>query len=388
MLRIQTNDHQRPFSSVALTTFMSIALVFVLILSMLLAPLTPNRNNSVGLKEAYAVSSAEKQAEADAAWERLIEFQAEIMLINIEYENAVAARMEAENHMLEAQAREEGAKERIETLQEQLSAVATQMYRRGSTSFLDVIFGATSFSDFITALDIANRLNAYNAKLIAESKAVHAEAEAARIEYAEQRAIALEKEEEIGELKARGDAKLDELMAEVAALDAEVARLVQEELAAAEAARQKQREYEAWLAAISGGYVDEYTAARVPTFIHPCPGYILISSYFGPRWGTNHNGIDFAAYNWTPILAAAAGTVAAVGWEASMGYYVAIDHGNGIRTTYMHAIEYPYVSTGSYVYQGQQIASVGSTGNSTGPHLHFQLNIDGVAVNPMQFLPY
>ena len=111
----------------------------------------------------------------------------------------------------------------------------------------------------------------------------------------------------------------------------------------------------------------------------------MLSSPFGPRWGAYHLGTDFAASTGTPILAAAAGTVTAAGSHATMGNYVIINHGYGIRTTYMHASEL-YVDAGEAVYAGQAIAAVGSTGNSTGPHLHFQIEIDGQAVDPMAFL--
>ena len=122
------------------------------------------------------------------------------------------------------------------------------------------------------------------------------------------------------------------------------------------------------------------------TFTHPCPaGYI--SSTFGYRTqpiagaSTNHKGIDFAAATGTPIYAAAAGTVISAGYAGNAGNLLVINHGNGLLTYYMHCSKI-YVSAGQKVSKGQNVAAVGTTGNSTGPHLHFQVELNNVPVNP------
>lgn len=127
------------------------------------------------------------------------------------------------------------------------------------------------------------------------------------------------------------------------------------------------------------------------TFTHPCPGYSRISSYFGYREqplagaSTNHKGIDFAAPQGTPIYAAAAGTVTSSGYSGKAGKRIVINHGNGLVTIYMHCHTL-YVSAGTKVSKGQNIAAVGTTGNSTGNHLHFQVNSNGTPVNPLKYL--
>ena len=123
-------------------------------------------------------------------------------------------------------------------------------------------------------------------------------------------------------------------------------------------------------------------------FTHPCPGYTYQSSYFGEirvfETG-GHKGHDYAAPTGTPTYAAAAGTVTIAGYSPSAGNWVVINHGNGLTTKYMHHSAL-CVSAGQHVEKGQQIGYVGSTGQSTGPHLHFQVEEYGVAVNPDKYL--
>lgn len=126
-------------------------------------------------------------------------------------------------------------------------------------------------------------------------------------------------------------------------------------------------------------------------FTHPCPGMSYQSSYFGEvRHGigdpTPHKGHDYAAARGTPIYAAAAGRVLIAGYSYSAGYWVVIDHGNGLVSKYMHMYQAPYVSAGEYVAKGQHIGGVGTTGQSTGNHLHFQVEEYGVAVNPSKYM--
>lgn len=111
-------------------------------------------------------------------------------------------------------------------------------------------------------------------------------------------------------------------------------------------------------------------------------GYI--TSYFGARWGSTHGGVDIGAPTGTSIYAAASGTVVTAQWNSSYGNYVKIDHGNGYATLYAHASAL-LVQPGQKVSKGQIIARVGSTGNSTGPHLHFEVQRNGVRINALQF---
>ncbi len=130
------------------------------------------------------------------------------------------------------------------------------------------------------------------------------------------------------------------------------------------------------------------TAERPPTvgcgkFIRPCS--LPVYYHFGWRWGRMHEGIDMSGAYGTPIYAADGGTVVTAGWYQGYGLAVIIDHQNGYKTLYGHCSSLS-VSVGDKVYQGQFIANVGSTGNSTGPHLHFEIWIDGTKVDPEPYI--
>lgn len=119
------------------------------------------------------------------------------------------------------------------------------------------------------------------------------------------------------------------------------------------------------------------------TFIYPTRG--TLSSRFGTRWGRMHYGIDIAAPYGTKIRASDGGKVIFAGWDGALGYVVRIDHGQNKVTVYGHCSKL-MVKTGDKVYQDQHIANVGSTGRSTGPHVHFEVRINGVAKNPLNYL--
>ena len=120
--------------------------------------------------------------------------------------------------------------------------------------------------------------------------------------------------------------------------------------------------------------------------IAPISSGYTITSRFGPRASGNHTGLDIAAPTGTSIRAAASGTAIYVGWSnVGYGNHIIIDHGNGVHTLYGHCSEL-YVTEGQYINQGDVIAAVGSTGNSTGPHLHLEIRVNGTRYNPQYYL--
>ena len=140
-------------------------------------------------------------------------------------------------------------------------------------------------------------------------------------------------------------------------------------------------------------YSSSYTMASSTTkvdlgigLIKPISSGYTITSRYGSRSGGSHSGLDVAAPTGTTIHAAAAGTVSTVKYlTTSYGYYLIINHGNGVQTLYGHCSKI-LVSEGTQVSQGQAIATVGSTGNSSGPHLHFEIRSNGTALNPQNYL--
>lgn len=121
------------------------------------------------------------------------------------------------------------------------------------------------------------------------------------------------------------------------------------------------------------------------TLVRPTSG--VVTSRYGYRWGRTHTGIDIGAPTGTPIKAAAAGTVSFSGWKGTLGYLVVLSHGNGIQTYYAHCSKL-LVSKGQTVSKGQLIAKMGSTGRSTGPHLHFEIRVNGSSINPQSYIGY
>lgn len=127
---------------------------------------------------------------------------------------------------------------------------------------------------------------------------------------------------------------------------------------------------------------DAISVVAVEAFSRPTQG--VLTSGFGFRNGKNHNGIDIGNECGTEIFAAAGGSVVYADWMNGYGNYLVIDHGNGYLTAYAHCMEL-VVGVGDSVTQGERIAFMGSTGNSTGPHLHFEIKKDGVFQDPLEY---
>ena len=121
------------------------------------------------------------------------------------------------------------------------------------------------------------------------------------------------------------------------------------------------------------------------SFVRPTSG--VVTSRFGSRWGSTHTGIDIGASTGTSIKAAAGGTVIFSGWKGTLGKLVVVSHGNGVQTYYAHCSSL-LVSSGQTVSAGQLIAKVGNTGRSTGPHLHFEIRLNGYAINPQSYIGF
>ena len=357
--------------------------------------------------QAFAVTSAEKQAEADDIMRSIDSLQTQLNEANAEYERATQEYETAKAAAEDATARVKAAKERIAELQERLSERATSMYKTGgSMSFIDVLLGATSFEDLVTSWDAFEKISSQDAELIQESKDVKAEAESAEQEYNEQKAKAAEEvenakaaQQEIETTKASMEEELTRVNEEVVALQAKE----EEERIAAEEAERRAEEArklaESTVVPGTGGGGGGSSSAgssggdgsvNVSGWVNPCPSYYGVTNEFawaGAWDGNYHNGIDLGAASGADILSAGPGTVTYVGWYGTGGNAVIVSHGNGVRTIYMH-MSAQAATVGQQVSAGDLIGYVGSTGYSTGPHLHFQIEINGTPVNPRNYFSF
>jgi murein DD-endopeptidase MepM/ murein hydrolase activator NlpD len=282
------------------------------------------------------------------------------------------------------------------------------MEENGIISYLDIIFGSTSFADLLARIDFVSDImradeNSYNAlqEARAETEAAKEALEETRaelydeerkledkvdeleeqLEYANQLIIRMNEDlDSQRELQAHVRAEEDRILREINAAEAELAR--QQELER----QRRAREAAARAGGGGGGGGGGGSVVGTGELLWPTAG--RVTSPFGvrrhPVFGDmrRHSGIDIGAPHGQPIVAADSGTVITSTFNSSYGNFIVISHGNGVSTLYAH-LSTRQVSVGDTVSRGQQIGLVGSTGVSTGPHLHFEVIVNGTRVNPM-----
>ena len=271
------------------------------------------------------------------------------------------------------------------------------MYTAERETFVGILATASGMGDLLNKNTYIEALSSYDDKKLAEYQETVNAVEERRKELEEAREELTrakdEQMEEAASMQILIDAKQEEVYqynAEIDDKEAQVAayqNLIAEQnaqIAALEAALAEQKR----ILAEQNQKSRSYDGGM---FTFPCPSYTRVSDDYGTRMHPTlhvkmmHNGIDLAAPSGSPILAAYDGTVVAASYSSSMGNYVMIDHGDGLITVYMHASKL-LVSSGEEVSAGQKIALVGSTGRSTGPHLHFGVRKNGSYVNPWNYL--
>lgn len=341
-----------------------------------------------------------------------------------QYESQIASldeQISATNKKIEeAQAKLEKAQEDFDKQEKLLKARLIATYEAGETSYLDVLLSSENLTDFISNYYLISELATYDAELLEqiekEKKAI-ADAketlENGKQELETQRkskqSISMQlqtsknsKNKYVSELSSEQQelqAKVDELKKDNEALDAKI----RAKQAAIAAALKKQQEEAAKKASqsnssssttkTSGSSTSASTTKSNAGFIKPVNSYVTTGMYYS--WGGYHGAVDFGAagVNGMPVYAVADGIVVTVEtWTRSYGNHIIIAHSNGLYTLYAHGQAGSIsVSEGQSVKQGQQIMRVGSTGNSTGPHLHFEVRTSpgtyNCRVNPMSYLP-
>ena len=345
--------------------------------------------------DADAVTAAEKRAEADEVFTQIDSLQTSLNEVTDRYYNATAAHDEALALRDEAAAQIEEESARIEVLQKELSSFATGMYKQGGTqSYLDVLLDTTSFDDFVTSWDACSDISARGTALLTSAQEARDNLEKSKAAYEEQSKRAEDEMNTAEESMAQIEATQEALRVQASKLSAEADELQKQEELAAEAARQaeeaRKRQEEAIASGNYAALAGESVLMGSGYFTNPCPD-ASSSSGFGYRSFDHsfHKGLDMAAPTGTPYYAADSGTVMYAtnggGYNGGAGNWIVISHGNGIVTKYMHS-QATFVSPGDHVERGQNIGIVGNTGQSFGSHLHFQVEVNGVAVNPLNYI--
>ncbi len=267
------------------------------------------------------------------------------------------------------------------------------MYERGDALYFELLIESGTFSDMLNKAEYIEMLSEYDRmklnEYIATTELIRLTKEVLEEEKETLQETKETVEEEEKNLQALMDAKAAELSkvkTDIAGKESAIAEYEAEIKAENAAIAALEKEVAADKAALYSRYT--YDGGM---FTWPCPSYTRISDNYGmrmhPTLGVQkmHNGIDLAAPTGSAILAAYNGTVVAADYNSSMGNYIMINHGGGLYTIYMHCSALS-VSKGQDVKAGTRIGSVGSTGRSTGPHLHFGVRLNGAYVSPWNYL--
>lgn len=290
------------------------------------------------------------------------------------------------------------AEEKEETQYEAMKDRIKFLYEKGDTYYLELLFSSNGFSDFVNKKDYIEKLSEYDTNLFEEYvknreliEVCKAELEAEEALLEEAKAKVDEEQANLEELISTKESEINRYSGDIkdkekaiAEYEADIA-LENDTIKALEAALAEERKK----------LLEQNDSEKIiydgGMFKWPAPSYTRISSEYGwrmhPILGVEkfHNGVDMAAPGGSPILAAYDGEVIASGYNSSMGNYIMINHGGGLITIYMHASAL-YVSQGTMVTRGEKIAAVGTTGRSTGNHLHFGVRLNGEYVSPWNYL--
>jgi murein DD-endopeptidase MepM/ murein hydrolase activator NlpD len=283
-----------------------------------------------------------------------------------------------------------------ELAERRLEERLVELYQTGQTTELEILLQVASLNDLIEQIDYFRQIGDEDRRIVDEIKGVRDAVRVARRETAATKKEVEQVTAELAEKTAEQRAARDQLVAQQSALVA--ARDERQSLLAS--VRDERHEHEEALGAMqtaSASLADQIRSSQAGSsgssgssgsgvsssgLIWPVSGPVV--SGFGPRWGRMHEGIDIAVPNGTAVHAAAGGTIIYAGGMGGYGNIVVIDHGNGLATAYAH-LSAIWVGGGS-VAQGQAIAASGCTGHCLGPHLHFEVRVNGSPVDPLGYL--
>lgn len=350
-------------------------------------------------------NEANKKSEAEktigTVYEQLHAIQIELDTATAELKQVQADRIRLDQDITKTEAELKAAQERLQSREKVFYKRVRDIYINGRLSYLDVVVGSKDFSDFANRMEMLKRILQADMELIntikterEEIASKKAKLEADRAKVLELEKVAQEKQTIINQKKAERQAVLERAMN-----DRDTADRAYNELMASSAsitAMLQQRAAERAAAAAAASQGGGGGGATTTTWVQgtgqlAAPVNAPITSDFGwrihPIYGTSrlHAGTDFGVDEGTPVHAADGGVVVEAGWISGYGYTVIIDHGNGMSTLYAHNSDVA-VSPGQTVSKGQVVSYSGNTGGSTGPHLHFEVRINGEPTDPMGYL--
>ncbi len=360
-------------------------IVFLTALSLVLSSFTVFGEKSLSEKKKELEQKIEQSEEefASAKEKKLYyDAQAEELQENIDDFDIIISSLQTEIDSHNTRIAE--INEQLDLKEQSFGERLRALQHRGPLSYMDVLFGATSFSDLLMRISLIDDIVSHDKNIINEISALKGEEVAAKAaletkqgEQEEARSLIVSEQNRLESLASKQQSLMNDITADKAAYQKEYEKAVAEMEAETRAA-------EASGAFGSGG---AYTGSGEFQWPVPAGGYV--SCRFGYRtdpFPSNHTGMDIAIGMGNAIVAAESGTVTRV-VNSNYGYgkYLIIDHGDGSSTLYAHCSKI-YVANGQKVSRGETVAAIGSTGLSTGPHLHFEVIIGGKKVNPESYL--
>lgn len=336
--------------------------------------------------EEQQAKTNEASAKVENVSERLRQIQEELRVATAEYKEVKGQLDSVEDKISDNTELLEKTEADLKVKNKKLQQRVRDIYINGQISYVDVLFGAKDFADLMTRMDVLKRIIKHDYDLIMKVKEEKATVENTRAQLEKDKAEAevLVTDAQAKKAKVEDKESEQQVLLDQAIYDRDTSERMYEEIMAAsqEVANMIRRSQMS-----SAGYSG--APAGAGGMIWPISG--PITSEFGwrthPIFGTArfHSGLDIGGDYGMPIYAAASGTVIYAGWISGYGNAVIIDHGGGVTTLYGHN-DSLNVSEGENVAQGQVIAMCGSTGNSTGPHCHFEVRENGEPVSPYGYL--
>ena len=267
------------------------------------------------------------------------------------------------------------------------------MYENGQYSYLESFLEAENIAEFLNSAEYIRQIQQYDRQKLEDFKNTVTEIEAFEVKLEEERASLKSMKADVEREKANVASVMAQREAELATIRSDLSE-AQDEAEMIEAEIQAQEEVIAEIKRImaeNAAKGETKGEAYTGGYVWPVPASKRVTSDFGPRKSptagasSNHKGIDIGAASGSDIVAVAPGKVIISRYSSSAGYYITIDHGGGLCSVYMHCSQL-LASVGAEVSGGQVIAKVGSTGISTGPHLHFGISLNGTYVSPWGYL--